>query len=166
MIVPTALIFSLASLISAARIDTKPIEARDANRLVRRHTGPYTWCGIQIAYNTDVTLALQWPLRWDKDKHSYEIINEGAVTWSHYDPPGLKNGHIVNANLEIAGELETKNTFDIYLQLVVAPDGDIQGVGLVRASYNGVRSPQLHPGYGFQCSDDPTQTNKVTIPSY
>ncbi|GAA96598.1 hypothetical protein E5Q_03268 [Mixia osmundae IAM 14324] len=166
MLFATALIFSLTSLISAASINTNPIEARDANRLVRRHTGPYTWCGIQIKFPfVEDPLALQWPLIWNPKSGTYQVVAEGVIKSTEYDPPVIKNGQtIVNPNMKVSGQLDnpTKDTFEVLLQPIVAHDGNIEAAGLVQAKYNGIM-PENVPGYGFQCSDDPNQRNKVTI---
>ncbi|GAA96597.1 uncharacterized protein L969DRAFT_49917 [Mixia osmundae IAM 14324] len=167
MMVPAAFIFSLASLISAARIDTKPIEARDANRLVHRHNGPYTWCGIKIELPlAKDSLALQWSLKWNSKSGTYQVNPEGIITSAKYNPSVIENGQTtINPSLAVSGQLDdaTKDTFDVLLQLQIAHDGNIEAAGLVQAKYNGV-APANMPSYRFQCSDDPKQANKYTIP--
>ncbi|GAA98595.1 uncharacterized protein L969DRAFT_88418 [Mixia osmundae IAM 14324] len=54
--------------------------------------------------------------------------------------------------------------FNLTLELQVASDGNILGVGISSLDIKGAPSPKS-PGFGFQCSSDPTQQNKITIPA-
>ncbi|GAA94447.1 hypothetical protein E5Q_01099 [Mixia osmundae IAM 14324] len=154
-----AAVLSLAGLCSAASIQTDSIKARGPNMLERRHDGEYTWCGIQIKYDAaQPPLAIGWNLEWLSD--TYDIVTNDVVTAGSCSPPETIGDTLVPAIMDVAGK-----GFSVSMELRIDSDGDIQGIGRVTVQVNG-KTPTSPPQFGFQCSSDPGQLNKITIPAY
>ncbi|GAA98606.1 hypothetical protein E5Q_05293 [Mixia osmundae IAM 14324] len=151
-----ALCFATLTLGASNPVGT--IHARDANTLERRHTGPYTWCGFQSEYEPGKVVAAGIDLVWQSGK--YLVIPGQGLKSAIYEPPAMVGTTLENANFYLDA-----GTWDVELQLRVANNGDIQGVAIAYMTVNKV-FPAKTPPFGFQCSSDSGQQNKVTIPVY
>ncbi|GAA98605.1 uncharacterized protein L969DRAFT_503373 [Mixia osmundae IAM 14324] len=152
--IPAALALCLATLSLGASID-----ARDANTLERRHTGPYTWCGLQTEYLPGKVLGLYFYLNWYTNKY---VVSPGeGMTFANFEPAYMDHGSLNDANFV----LKSANNYDVDLQAKVGSDGDIQGIALANLKIGDTTFSNV-VSLGFQCSSDPQQQNKVTIPRY
>ncbi|GAA98607.1 uncharacterized protein L969DRAFT_95165 [Mixia osmundae IAM 14324] len=150
--IPAALALCLATLSLGASI-----EARDANTLERRHTGPYTWCGFQSEYEAGKVVGGGFDLVWKS--HKYSVKPNGGLKSVTYEPPVVIGNSLKNGNFYLDG-----GNWQVALALHVADDGDIEGVAIAAMTVDNI-SPPNAPSFGFQCSSDTDQKNKVTIPA-
>ncbi|GAA94448.1 uncharacterized protein L969DRAFT_20356 [Mixia osmundae IAM 14324] len=93
----TMLALTLASLCSAASIDTSSMQARDANTVERRHVGSYTWCGVQIKYNVKkAPLPFGFDLAWDPASQNYKLTPTGDLHYAESFTPVLLSSGIMS----------------------------------------------------------------------